>query len=144
EETLRTTRNLWFHTGDLARQDGDSYIYFVGRRKDAIRRRGENISAFEVEEIVEQHPLVVEAAAFGVPSALTEEDVMVAIVLAPGARLEPSALWQFCAQRMAKYMVPRYVDVVASLPKTPTEKVEKWVLAERGVTATAWDAEAGR
>ena len=76
-------RNLWFHTGDLARCDDDGYFYFVGRRKDAIRRRGENISAFEVEEVVKLHPHVLDAAAFGVPSELSEEDVMVAVVAAP-------------------------------------------------------------
>ncbi len=142
EETVRVTRNLWFHTGDLARQDPDGYIYFVGRRKDAIRRRGENISAFEVEEVIEAHPDVLEVAAFGVPSELTEEEVMVSVVPRPGRHIEPPELIAFCSARMAKHMVPRYVDVVAALPKTPTEKVEKYRLRERGITATAWDAAA--
>lgn len=141
EETVRATRNLWFHTGDLARRDADGFIYFVGRTKDTIRRRGENISAFEVEEVVEQHPDVLEAAAFGVPSELTEEDVMVAVVPRPGHTVDPAALVAFCAERVARFAVPRYVDVVADLPKTPTEKVEKYRLREQGVTASTWDAE---
>ena len=80
EETLQATRNLWFHTGDLARADGDGFLYFVGRRTDSIRRRGENISAFEIEEAISLHPDVLEVAAYGVPSELSEDDVMVAIV----------------------------------------------------------------
>jgi crotonobetaine/carnitine-CoA ligase len=141
EETLRVTRNLWFHTGDLARRDEDGYIYFVGRGKDAIRRRGENISAFEVEEVIEAHPDVLEVAAYGVPSELTEEDVMVAVVPRPGRTVEPAALIAFCTERMARHMVPRYVEVMEALPKTPTEKIEKYRLRERGVTADTWDAE---
>jgi crotonobetaine/carnitine-CoA ligase len=143
EETVRATRNLWFHTGDLARRDEDGFVYFVGRNKDTIRRRGENISAFEVEEVVEQHPDVLEVAAFGVPSELTEEEVMVAVVPRSGRSVDPADLISFCTNKMARYMVPRYVDVVPELPKTPTEKVEKYLLRERGITATTWDATAG-
>jgi crotonobetaine/carnitine-CoA ligase len=142
DETVKATRNLWFHTGDLARRDVEGFIYFVGRGTDTIRRRGENISAFEVEEVIEQHPDVVEVAAFGVPSELTEEDVMVTVVPRPGRTVDPVDLVSFCAERMARFMVPRYVDVVSALPKTPTEKVEKYLLRERGVTATTWDAAA--
>ena len=80
DATVAATRDLWFHTGDLARQDVDGYFYFAGRRVESIRRRGENISAFEVEEVVKLHPHVIDAAAFGVPSELTEDDVMVAVV----------------------------------------------------------------
>jgi crotonobetaine/carnitine-CoA ligase len=141
EETVRVTRNLWFHTGDLARRDEDGYIYFVGRGKDAIRRRGENISAFEVEEVIESHPDVLEVAAYGVPSELTEEEVMVAVVPRPGRTVEPAALVAFCGERMARHMVPRYIEVMEALPKTPTEKIEKYRLRERGVTAHTWDAE---
>jgi crotonobetaine/carnitine-CoA ligase len=140
-ETLRAWRDLWFHTGDLARADADGFLYFVGRRKDAIRRRGENISAFEVEEVVADHPDVLEVAAFGVPSELSEEDVMVAVVPRPGHVVEPVALIAHCEARMARHMVPRYVEVVDGLPKTPTEKVEKYRLVERGVTASTWDRE---
>jgi crotonobetaine/carnitine-CoA ligase len=130
---------MWFHTGDLARRDADGYFYFVGRRTDSIRRRGENISAFEVEEVVKLHPRVLDAAAFGVPSDLTEDDVMVAVVARPGETLDPAELIEYCAGRMARHMVPRYIDVVETLPRTPTEKVEKTLLREQGVTATTWD-----
>lgn len=144
QETVVATRNLWFHTGDLAQRDLDGYMYFVGRQKDAIRRRGENISAFEVEEVVDLHPDVFEVAAFGVASELSEQDVMIAVVPLAGHTVDPSDLIEFCRQRMARYMVPRYIDIVDSLPKTPTEKVEKYRLVERGITATTWDRERRR
>lgn len=140
-ETIAATRNLWFHTGDLARRDADGYMYFVGRQMGAIRRRGENISSFEIEEVVDLHPDVFEVAAFGVASELSEQDVMIAVVALPGRTVDPSDLIEFCQQRMARYMVPRYIDVVDSLPKTPTEKVEKYRLVERGITANTWDRE---
>lgn len=125
EETVRSRRNLWFHTGDLARRDADGFFYFVGRRSDSIRRRGENISAFEVEEVVKLHPAVLDAAAYGVPSELTEDDVMVAVVVRAGEVVDMRELAAFCAGRMARHMVPRYIDTVAELPRTPTEKVRK-------------------
>lgn len=136
--TLESRRDRWFHTGDLARRDADGYFYFVGRRTDSIRRRGENISAFEVEEVVKLHPSVLDAAAFGVPSELTEDDVMIAVVVRPGDTLDPAELIDFCSSRMARHMVPDYVDVVDTLPRTPTEKVEKAQLRERGITSTTW------
>lgn len=139
EASLASRRDLWFHTGDLARADADGHLYFVGRRTDSIRRRGENISAFEVEEVVLAHLDVADAAAYGVPSELTEDDVMVAVVARPGAVIDPAELAAFCTSRMAGHMVPRYIDVVADLPRTPTEKVEKRTLVERGVTPTTWD-----
>lgn len=139
DATLRSRRDLWFHTGDLARCDFDGYFYFVGRRTDSIRRRGENISAFEVEEVVKLHPAVLDAAVYGVPSELTEDDVMVAVVPRPGHVVDPSTLAEFCAGRMGRHMVPRYIDTVESLPRTPTEKVEKALLRERGITSTTWD-----
>lgn len=139
EETVAAFRNLWFHTGDLAYRDEDGWFYFVGRTKDMIRRRGENVSAFEVEEVVTGHPAVLEAAAVGVPSELTEEDVKVLVVLRPGHRLDPRDLIDYCEQRMARFMVPRYVEFLDALPRTPTEKVEKHRLREAGVTAATWD-----
>jgi crotonobetaine/carnitine-CoA ligase len=142
ETTLASRRNLWYHTGDLVRRDAEGYVYFIGRSSDSIRRRGENISAFEVEEVVKLHPQVLDAAAYGVPSELSEDDVMVAVVVRPGGALAPDDLIAFCRDRMARHMVPRYVDVVDELPRTPTEKVEKAVLRSRGVTATAFDREA--
>lgn len=141
EASAAARRNLWFHTGDLVRRDAAGNVFFVGRMTDSIRRRGENISAFEVEEVVKLHPDVLDAAAFGVPSELTEDDVMVAVVARPGHRIEPAGLLAFCAGRMARHMLPRYVEVLAELPRTPTEKVEKPALRARGVTPATWDRE---
>jgi crotonobetaine/carnitine-CoA ligase len=141
--TLAATRNLWFHTGDLAWRDPDGFFHFVGRKKDVIRRRGENISAFEVEEIVGGHPGVLECAAFGVRSELTEEDVKVCVVRRPGTALAADDLVRYCEGRMSRHMVPRYVEFVDVLPRTPTEKVEKYRLKEQGITAATWDRERG-
>jgi crotonobetaine/carnitine-CoA ligase len=139
EETAATWRDGWFMTGDLATRDADGNIFFVDRRKETIRRRGENISAFEVEEVVLSHPDVLDAAAYGVPSELSEEEVMVAVVARPGHTLDVGDLIAHCATHMAAHMVPRYVDVLDELPRTPTEKVEKYRLVERGVTAATYD-----
>lgn len=128
EETLDAFRNLWFHTGDYGRMDPDGHLFFEGRKKDAIRRRGENISAFEVEEVVNSHPAVLESAALGVPSTLTEEDVKVVVVRRNGAELEANALREYCRGRMARFMVPEHVEFVEEIPKTPTGKVEKYKL----------------
>lgn len=141
EASAAARRGEWLLTGDLATRDDAGNHFFVGRRKDAIRRRGENISAFEVEEVVLTHPDVLDAAAYGVPSELSEEEVMVAVVPRPGHSVDPADLAEHCAASMARYMVPRYVDVVRALPLTPTEKVEKYRLVERGVTPTTWDRE---
>lgn len=141
EATVAANRNLWFHTGDLARQDADGWIYYIGRRAETIRRRGENISSFEIEEVLKLHPDVLDAAAYGVPSELTEDDVMVAIVTRPAASLDPDDLIDFCRTRMARHMLPRYIDLVDDLPRTPTAKVEKTTLIRRGVGPRTWDRE---
>lgn len=141
EATVAAFRDLWFHTGDLLRQDGEGYFYFVGRRKDVVRRRGENISAAEVEEQVCAHPAVLECAVIGVASELSEEEVMACVVARPGATLEPSELAEFCGRKLARFMAPRYFRVLAALPKTPTDKVEKFRLRAQGVTADTWDSE---
>lgn len=139
EASLEAFRNQWFHTGDLLRQDADGYLYFVGRRKDMVRRRGENISAAEVEQVLEAHPAVLSCAVYGVPSELTEEEVMACVVLRPGERLDAPALTTWCAARMARFMVPRYLRFSDSLPKTPTDKVEKFRLQQDGITADTYD-----
>ena len=141
EATLAVFRNLWFHTGDLLRQDADGFFYFVGRRKDIVRRRGENISAAEVEMGIEAHPDVLACAVFGVPSDMTEEEVMACVVRRPGAPLTHEALAAHCTAAMARFMVPRYIRFVAELPKTPTDKVEKFRLHQQGVTPDTWDRE---
>jgi crotonobetaine/carnitine-CoA ligase len=123
-------------------QDERGEFFFVDRAKDAIRRRGENISSMEVEVTVVEHPAVVECAAFGVPAEFGEEEVKIAVVLAEDATFDPADLVQFLAQRMPRFMVPRYVEVVAALPRTPTEKVRKDELRAAGITETTWDRDA--
>lgn len=139
EKTLQAWGNLWFHTGDLAYRDEKGYIYFVDRKKDAIRRRGENISSFELESVINSHPKVLAAAAVGVPSELGEDDVKVAIKLKEGESLSPEELLQFCEERMAFFMVPRYVEFVNEFPLTETGKIKKEQL--KTVTARTWDRE---
>ena len=144
EATARTVRNLWFHTGDRGLMDADGYLYFVDRKKDAIRRRGENISSFEVEQIILKHPAVLEVAAFPVKSEHSEDEVMVAVVLREGASATETELVLHCRDNMAYFMVPRYVELVATLPKTMTEKVEKYKLKQSAEArlASVWDREA--
>ena len=144
EATARTiTPDGWVRTGDLgALRDG--WLTFHGRRSDSIRRRGENISAHEVEEVVVTHPDVVDVAAFGVPSELTEEDVKVCVVRRTGSELEPAELHDFCRGRMAAFMVPRWIEFVDELPRTPTQKVAKGTLRATGVTPSSWDAQRHR
>jgi len=141
EETLQVFRNLWFHTGDLGYLDQDGYLYFVGRKKEAIRRRGENISAFELEKIVNQHPSVLESAAIAVPSELSEDDVKIVVVLKKGEHIHAEDLVRFCEERVAYFMVPRYVEFRNSLPKTPTQRVEKYKLQLEGNKPETWDRE---
>lgn len=136
EVNAELIRDGWYHTGDLGRLDADGNLYFAGRKKDIIRRRGENISALEIEREVASHPAVIEAAAFGVPSPFTEEDVAVAIVVRPGAQLSEDELRSYCEGRMARYMAPRHIFIVDALPKTPTEKVAKAELKRQFADAT--------
>ncbi len=141
EATARSWRNGWFHTGDAFRRDADGNYFFVDRMKDAIRRRGENISSFEVEAEVTSFPLVQEAAAVAVPSELGEDEVLVAVVPQPGGGFDPKALVEYLIPRMPHFMVPRYVRVMDELPKTPTQKVQKHLIRSDGVTADTWDRE---
>jgi crotonobetaine/carnitine-CoA ligase len=142
--TARAWRNGWFHTGDLFRRDADDNYFFVDRAKDMIRRRGENISSFEVEAELLAFPGVCAAAAVPVPGDGGEDEVLAVLQLQPGATLDPAALIAFLQARMAAFMVPRYVRVVAQLPLTPTQKIEKHVLRAAGITADTWDRGTGR
>jgi len=128
EASLRLFRNLWLHTGDAFRRDAHGNYYFVDRIKDYIRRRGENISSFEVEREVNQHPAVLESAAVAVKSASTEDDLKVVAVLKPGMSLEPEELRAFLRERIPRFMVPDIVLVLPELPKTPTGKIQKHLL----------------
>ena len=141
EATARAWRNGWFHTGDAFRKDADGNYYFVDRMKDAIRRRGENISSFEVEAELIAHADVQEAAAIGVPSPLGEDDVMAIVAPVQGREIDPATLVEFLKARLPYFMVPRYVRVIAELPKTPTAKVQKAGLRAEGITADTWDRE---
>lgn len=142
EKTVEAWRNLWFHTGDRVIRDDNGYFRFVDRLKDAIRRRGENISSYEVEQVLLAHPDIDMAAVFPVRSELAEDEVMAAIVARAGASITPVELMQFCATRLPYFAVPRFVDFVADLPRTENGKVRKYELRERGVSASTWDREA--
>jgi carnitine-CoA ligase len=142
EATAAAWRNGWFHTGDLFVADDDGYYRFCDRTKDALRRRGENVSSFEVEREVQAHPSVAEAACVGVRDADgVDDEVKVCVVAAPGATVDFDELLRFCAGRMPHFMVPRYFEVVDGLPKTATMRVRKHLLREAGLTPTTWDRE---
>jgi carnitine-CoA ligase len=141
DKTVAAWRNLWFHSGDRVVQDPDGYFRFIDRLKDAIRRRGENISSFEVEQVLASHPEVENVAVFPVQSELAEDEVMAAVVLRPGSTLSASALIEFCRPRLARFALPRFIEFVDALPVTENGKVQKYRLRERGVTARTWDRE---
>ncbi|CAN5138401.1 ATP-dependent acyl-CoA ligase [soil metagenome] len=141
EATAVAWRNLWFHTGDRVVRDPEGNFRFVDRLKDAIRRRGENISSYEVEQALLAHPDVAEAAVVPVPSELGEDEVLACVVARDRTELDPLELIRFCEPRLAYFAVPRYVDVLTELPLTASGKVEKYRLRERGVTTSTWDRE---
>ena len=142
EATAAATEGGWFHSGDLGRVDADGFFYFVDRLEHSIRRRGENISSWELESVLCGHPAVAEACAIGVPSPLGEDDVKVVVVPAAATELDPAELHAWCEGRMAAFMVPRYVEVVPALPRVEAGKVIKEGLGALG--ANTWDAEADR
>ena len=139
EKTVELMRNQWIHTGDLLRVDAGGNYRFVDRLKDVIRRRGENISSVEVEEAVCDHDDVIEAAAIPVSSEWTEDEVKVFVICKPGSTLSPEKLIEYLEPRMPRFMIPRYVEFVSELPKTPTQKVQKAELRKLGVTGSTWD-----
>jgi crotonobetaine/carnitine-CoA ligase len=139
DKTVEAWRNLWFHTGDRVVMDADGYFSFVDRLKDAIRRRGENISSFEVEQVLAGNAAVAAVAVFPVPSDLAEDEVMAAIILKPGQAIGPEELLQYCEPRLPHYALPRYLDFVETLPTTENGKVRKTELRSQGVTPTTWD-----
>ena len=143
EATGEKVRGGWYYTGDLAYQDAEGWFFFVGRKKDVVRRRGENISPQEVEIVINTHPKVLECACLGVPSELGEEDVKVCIVLKAGMQLTFEEVISFCQEKMAYFMVPRYVEFCERLPKTPTERVEKFKLQANHPNKNTWDRDKG-
>jgi crotonobetaine/carnitine-CoA ligase len=136
EKTAEAWRHGWFHTGDGGHRDEDGNLYFGDRISDAIRRRGENISSMEVEAEVLTHPGVAECAAIGVPDPLGEQDVLVFVV--PAGELDPAELWEYLAERMSKFMVPRYIQVVDEIPRTPTARIRKVELRKIVDLDAAW------
>ncbi|MCA1727539.1 MAG: AMP-binding protein [Actinobacteria bacterium] len=142
EATLDAWRNLWHHTGDYGRMSDEGVLTFVDRKKDVLRRRGENVSSVELERAIAAHPAIAEAAVHAVPSPMTEDDIKACLVLTPGARVDPNELFVFFRDALPYFAVPRYVEVLPELPKTATLRVMKHVLRERGITEATWDLEA--
>jgi crotonobetaine/carnitine-CoA ligase len=146
EETAKVIKDRWLYTGDNAYQDKDGYFFFVDRKKDVIRRRGENISSLEIEEALHAHPKVLESAVIGVPSELYDEEVKAYIVFKEGKTADPAEIFQWCEKRLARFKVPRFLEYRSSLPKTPTFRVEKFRLRQEraDLTEGCVDREKGR
>jgi crotonobetaine/carnitine-CoA ligase len=142
EKTAETLIDGWVHTGDAFRVDADGRFFFADRMKDALRRRGENVSSFEVERVINEYPGVFESAVVGVPAELTEDEIKAVVVAQEGQHVDPVELTRFLVDRLPYFMVPRYLEFAAGLPKTPTQKVHKHLLRDRGVGPGVWDREA--
>jgi carnitine-CoA ligase len=142
EVTVETSRNWWYHTGDIGRIDDDGYLFFVDRKADYLRRRGENISSFEVESVLMSHGALADVAVHAVPSKLTEDDLKVTATLKEGSVLQPEELFRWCIERLPYFVLPRYVEFRPELPRSPVGRVLKRDLRDEGVTPATWDAEA--
>jgi len=141
EQTKDAFTNCWFHTGDLGYIDEEGYFFYEDRKKDAMRRRGEMISSWQVETVVGKFSGVEECAAVAVPSEVGEDEILVAVVPRKGATISPLDLIEFCEQEMAFFQVPRYFRIVEELPKTQTQRVEKYRIRKEGLTGKCWDRE---
>ncbi|CUU54858.1 crotonobetaine/carnitine-CoA ligase [Parafrankia irregularis] len=142
EATVEASRNWWYHTGDIGKIDEDGYLYFVDRKADYLRRRGENIASFEVERILMGHGQLADVAVHAVPSKLTEDDVKVTAILTPDATLTEEELFRWCVDALPYFALPRYIEFRAELPRSPVGRVLKRELRAEGVTAGTWDVEA--
>lgn len=140
EASDKKSKDGWIRTGDLIREDECGYLYFVGRNTESMRKGGENVSAYEVEHVIMEHPAVEEVAVYAVPSELAEDEIMAAVKPVAGGKLDPSDLLNFLSNRLAKYAIPRYIRVVDDFPKTNTHRVIKRVLEREGVTLDTFDA----
>ena len=140
EATMEKARDGWLYTGDLVRQDAAGFVYFVGRNTESMRKGGENVSAYEVEHVIMEHPAVEDVAVYAVPSEMSEDEIMAAVKLVAGHNLAGSDLRDFLTQRLAKYAVPRYVRFVEEFPKTTSHRIIKRELEAEGVTADTYDA----
>lgn len=141
EKTVEAWRNLWLHSGDSGRVDEDGWFYFEDRVSDSLRRRGENISSYEVESLVGKYAGVSEVAAVAFPSEMGEDEVRVFVIAREGIELTPQELFDHCRKSMPYFMVPRYIDIVAAFPRTPTAKVEKYKLRKMPKSDKTWDCE---
>jgi crotonobetaine/carnitine-CoA ligase len=139
--TLATWRNLWHHTGDLGRQDEDGTLWIVDRKKDAVRRRGENVSSVELENAIRLHPSVKEVAIHAVPSDIGDDEIKACLVLQPDTSLEPTELFAYFKRTLPYFAVPRYVEFFPELPVNAVGRVTNMALRERGVTAETLDLE---
>jgi carnitine-CoA ligase len=142
EATVDALRNLWFHTGDLGRLDDDGFLYFVDRKKDALRRRGENISSFEMERTFHGHPAIKDVAVHSVPSDVGEDDVKITAVLQPDVALTQEELCRWSVDKVPYFALPRYIEFRPDLPRNPVGRVLKYQLRDEGVTEETWDREA--
>ncbi|MBB5161536.1 crotonobetaine/carnitine-CoA ligase [Mycobacterium sp. AZCC_0083] len=142
DATAEAWRNLWHHTGDCGRLDADGYLTFVDRKKDALRRRGENVASVELERAILAHPEIGAVAVHAVPSELSEDEIKACLVPAGGAELKPAELFEFFKRNLPYYAVPRYVEIVDELPTNVMGRVQKFKLVERGITERTWDFEA--
>jgi crotonobetaine/carnitine-CoA ligase len=142
EATVGTSRNWWYHTGDVGRIDEDDYLFFVDRKADYLRRRGENISSFEVERILMGHGKLADVAVHAVPSQLTEDDLKITATLAEGEAVSHEELFRWCIDELPYFALPRYIEFRDELPRSPVGRVLKRELRDEGVTAATWDAEA--
>jgi len=140
DKTLEALRNVWYHTGDALKRDAEGYYYFADRIRDVIRRRAVNISSYDVERVLAEHPDVVECAAVAVPSESVggEDEIKACLVLRAGRALAPEPFLAWCEARLPHFAVPRYLEVRAELPRTPNSKIQKYVLRRDGIDA-AWD-----
>ena len=141
DRTAEATRDLWYHTGDIARRDPDGYYWFLDRAKERIRRRGENISSMEIENCVRGNPDIADVAALAHPAREGEDDIRLLVVAQPNRPVSAPALHDWLKTRLPRFMVPRYIEVVPSLPYTATNKIEKSRLMSAGLSASAWDSE---
>ncbi|MCP1740114.1 MULTISPECIES: ATP-dependent acyl-CoA ligase [Bradyrhizobium] len=142
EKTVEAWRNLWFHSGDRVVREPDGHYRFIDRMKDSIRRRGENVSSWEVEQTIQSHPAVAACAIYPLPSELGEDEVAAAILLEPGQSLEPVDIVRHCEGQIAYFAIPRYVRILSQMPLTENGKIKKGVLREAGITTDTWDREA--
>ena len=142
EATVGASRNWWYHTGDVGRVDDDSYLYFVDRKADYLRRRGENISSFEVERVLMGHGKLADVAVHAVPSDLTEDELKLTATLEDAADLTEEELFRWCIHELPYFALPRYIEFRAELPRSPVGRVLKRALRDEGVTAATWDADA--